>query len=67
MSVHTTADGKVDDARKSVQAALEAVTDAVQSLCINEEWGADEYNPQFKERLMEVQGKLYAIRADLAG
>lgn len=67
MSVHTTADGKISAMRASVQAALLAVTDAVQSICIDEDWGADEYNDEFKSKLMDAQRRLYVLRAELAG
>lgn len=67
MSVQTTADENVENARLAVSGALVSVSVAVNSLCIDKEWGADEYNSDFKMRLIDIQARLYKIRAELEG
>lgn len=61
MSVRTAADEKLDEARESVQTAISALGGIV----IGEQWGHDEYNPEFRKQLNDAFDELRAVREKL--
>lgn len=54
MSVRTTADERVEEAREQTKAALKSLTDVV----CGDAWGHDEYRKEFFQKLVEAHGML---------
>ncbi len=58
MSVRTTADDKLAEAREAVQTALVALSDIIVDEC----HGHDEYKPEFRQQLGEAFQELLVVR-----
>lgn len=58
MSVRTTADEKIDEARQNIREAAKALSEVVVDDC----YGADEYKEEFQETLREVLNDLLNIK-----
>ncbi len=62
MSVRTTADEKIDEARDSINKALKALNEIV----VNECWGHDEFNKAFTKKMLEAHAMLIEVRSKLS-
>ena len=58
MSIRTTADERLDTAREHIQSAIVALADVT----INEVWGSDSYNDEYKESIETVFNDLRKAR-----
>lgn len=65
MSVKKLADEVVDQMRKDVDAALVSTNKAFTAICVEKCWGADEWNAEFKVKLMNAQKTLLELQDDL--
>ena len=61
MGVRTSADEKVDEARQSIREAARALSQVV----VEEVWGHDEYNNEFRTTLREVLNGLLDLKQKL--
>ena len=57
MSVRTTADEKLEEARVAIQVAAEVLSRVVVEKC----WGHDEFNGDFRKKIKETFYKLVEI------
>lgn len=58
MSVTTTADEKISDAKHHIKQASQALAEVV----VNECWGHDEFKPEYKEMYREVMNDLIRLK-----
>lgn len=60
MSVRTTADEKIDEAKEHVQEALECLLEVV----VNNPWGTSEYSQDYLQKLRRQLNTLLDVRDD---
>ena len=61
MSVRTTADEKIEEAREHVGRAIEALQAPVIDQC----WGWDDFNDEYQQKIQQALNTLLMIRQDL--
>lgn len=63
MSVRTTADEKIDEAKDHIQEAIECISEVVINRC----WGASEYTVEYRNKLRTQLVSLLDTRDSLGG
>lgn len=66
MSVHTTCDEYIEQAREAVRLADEALAEAVMHICIKDSFGADQWTDVYKLKLRQASFEMHNIREVLA-
>ena len=68
MSVRTTADERIDQAKEHLAEALTAIEGAesnLRDIVVDRCWGYDEFNEEYTEKLKATYKFLLGLRADL--
>ena len=58
MSVTTTADEQLENAKENIQSAIKNLSEIVVDQC----WGADEYKREFRDKLRKTHFELLELR-----
>lgn len=61
MSIRTTADEKRDTAKDNIETAIKNLSEII----VDKVWGSDEFNEEYKNKLLLAMSKLLEIQASI--